>query len=566
MNRYRSKRNVMLILDIIAIEISFVVSITIRYSLLIKNLGSTLVKTTYFTYFAYALLLYIITFLIKGKPRLDRQSYREIIIQTIEHQLIFIAGYIVFFFIFKQEFTISRVVVCLFFSGNVVLTSLFRILYHNYCVKKNEEIASREEMIKKNEEIEDLEGLNYNDTRHCYIVGSKSIGQYGGYETFVMNLLQHHKDNKDIKYHVACKANGSGYMNLDKLPGAMRINDEEFAYCNAHCFLVKVPEKIGAAQAIYYDIRALKWACSHIEKNHISRPIVYILASRIGPFERKYVQRIHDAGGLVYQNPDGHEDWRRKWSFLIRKYWKLSERYAVKNADLVVCDSKAIETYIKEEYAAYKPKTTFIAYGTHLNPSILKDDDPKFQNWKAQHNLSNSYYCCIGRFVEENNYEIMIREFMASKTKKDFAIITTENPKYARQLQEKLNYKKDKRIKFVGTVYDPELLKKIREDAFAYFHGHEVGGTNPSLLESMGSTKLNLLYDVEFNREVAEDAAFYWNKEEGNLSRLIDKIDKICTKERNKYGELSKKRIREEYNWEYICLKYEKIIRKQCDI
>lgn len=62
----------------------------------------------------------------------------------------------------------------------------------------------------------------------------------------------------------------------------------------------------------------------------------------------------------------------------------------------------------------------------------------------------------------------------------------------------KLHFKSDKRIRFVGTVYDQELLKKIRENAYAYFHGHTVGGTNPSLIEALGSTDLNLLVDVGF--------------------------------------------------------------------
>ena len=72
---------------------------------------------------------------------------------------------------------------------------------------------------------------------------------------------------------------------------------------------------------------------------------------------------------------------------------------------------------------------------------------------------------------------------------------------------------KRQRIKFVGTVYDQELLKKIRENAYAYFHGHTVGGTNPSLIEALGSTDLNLLVNVGFNKEVAEDSALYWSRE-----------------------------------------------------
>jgi rhamnosyltransferase len=99
----------------------------------------------------------------------------------------------------------------------------------------------------------------------------------------------------------------------------------------------------------------------------------------------------------------------------------------------------------------------------------------------------------VGRFVPENNFETMIREFMASKSRKDLAIITTANDRFLAKLEKKLHFKQDPRIKFVGTVYDQDLLRKIRENAYAYLHGHLVDGTNPSLLESLSSTKLNLL-------------------------------------------------------------------------
>ena len=137
-------------------------------------------------------------------------------------------------------------------------------------------------------------------------------------------------------------------------------------------------------------------------------------------------------------------------------------------------------------------------------PSTLSDNDPKYTNWLKQHDLRDrQFYVSVGRFVPENNFETMIREFMKSKTDKDFAIITTKDDKFFTELDSKLHFSKDKRIKFVGTVYDKELLKKIRENAYAYFHGHEVGVTNPSLLEALGATKLNLLLGVGFNREVA---------------------------------------------------------------
>ena len=119
----------------------------------------------------------------------------------------------------------------------------------------------------------------------------------------------------------------------------------------------------------------------------------------------------------------------------------------------------------------------------------------------------------MGRFVPENNYEVVIKEFMKSNTKKDLVIITniTKN-KFYEKLKENTSFYKDSRIKFVGTVYDQQLLKKIREKAYCYIHGHEVGGTNPSLLESLAMTKINLLLDVGFNREVAMEGAIYFSK------------------------------------------------------
>lgn len=403
------------------------------------------------------------------------------------------------------------------------------------------------------------------EVQHVFLVGAKSLGAYGGYETFINKLTEYHQNNPKIKYHVACKANGDGSMNPYKTLGAEIINDHEFTYNNAHCFRVKIPEKLGPAQAIYYDVAALHESCEIIKRDKIPHPIVYIMACRIGPFMMHYYHKIHKLGGKVYLNPDGHEFLRAKWSAPIRKYWKISEQMMVKWSDLVICDSKTIEQYIHESYdgkgiKGRNPKTTFIAYGAETRKSKLEDNDKKLLDWYVQKGLKPfGYYLVVGRFVPENNYETMIKELMKSKSEKNLAIITNANQGFLDELDEKLGYRTDKRIKFVGTVYEEELLKKIRENAYGYFHGHEVGGTNPSLLEALGSTDLNLLLDVGFNREVAEDAALYWTKEDGNLSRLIERADRMSDEEREDWGEKARKRIKEAYSWEFICGKYEDV-------
>lgn len=380
--------------------------------------------------------------------------------------------------------------------------------------------------------------------QHVFIVGSKGIpGAYGGYETFVDKLTEYHQNNSEFTYHVACKSTEPG----------------EFEYHNARCFQIKVPD-IGPAQAIYYDVAALNACCTYIKNNHIEHPIVYILACRIGPFAAHFYKKIHALGGVVYVNPDGHEWMRAKWSAPVRKYWKISEGMMVKHSDLLICDSRNIEAYIHNRYDKYQPNTTFIAYGAESRKSNLADDDPKLLDWYEQKGLTcKNYYLVVGRFVPENNFETMIREFMKSNSKKDFAIITTANQVFLEQLEKKLHFQADPRIKFVGTVYDQELLMKIRENAYGYFHGHEVGGTNPSLLEALGCTDLNLLLGVGFNREVAQDAAIYWNKKKGNLAALIDRADELSKQEVAAYAQKARKRIASAYSWDFIASRYAEV-------
>ncbi len=380
--------------------------------------------------------------------------------------------------------------------------------------------------------------------QHVFIIGSKGIpAQYGGYETFVDKLTENQK-SQNLKYHVACAVDDANEVG-------------EFEYHGAHCFKI-LRRPIGAAQAITYDTDAFAWCLNFIEKNRIEHPIVYVLACRIGPFVGVYAKRLHKLGGILLVNPDGHEWMRAKWSAPVRKYWKISEKGMVKHADLLVCDSKNIERYIHEEYNALKPETTFVAYGADVRRSSLADDDQRWTGWLEEHGLKSfGYYLVVGRFVPENNYETMIREFMKSDTKRDFVLVTNVNDVFLNELEEKTHFRGDPRIKFVGTVYDQELLKKVRENAYGYFHGHEVGGTNPSLLEALASTRLNLLLDVGFNREVAEDSAFYWTKTPGNLASLIARADVLPEEEIERLDVASTMRIETAYSWLHITDLYE---------
>ena len=379
--------------------------------------------------------------------------------------------------------------------------------------------------------------------RDVFIIGSKGIpARYGGFETFVENLTAN-KVSESLRYHVSCLAS----------------NNKEFKHNQARCFNIRVPN-IGPAKAIYYDVMALRECIKYIKRNNIKNAIVYVLACRIGPFIGWYKKKLKRLGASLFVNPDGHEWKRAKWNSAIKAYWKFSEGLMIKHSDLLICDSINIESYINRNYSRFDPKTIYIAYGADISKSTLGDKDYTLINWYRKHNIKRKeYYLVVGRFVPENNYELMIKEFMKSKSKKDLVIITNvEKNKFYKELKEKTKFHTDDRIKFVGTIYDSELLKKVRENAYAYIHGHEVGGTNPSLLEALAATDFNLLFDVGFNREVAENGALYFNKENGSLTKIIDnELDKEII---SILGKKAKNRITSEYQWITIVNRYEDLL------
>lgn len=378
--------------------------------------------------------------------------------------------------------------------------------------------------------------------KDVFIIGSRGLpAQYGGFETFVEKLISH-KVSPAIRYHVACLSDES--------------TGKHFDYKGADCFTVN-PPKLGPARVIAYDMMAINYSLKLIKKEGIQAPIFYILGNTIGAFIVHFAKKIQSIGGILLVNPDGLEWKRAKWSKPVQSYLKYSEKEMTKYANLIISDNRGIETYIQNTYPW--SRTTFIAYGTDLSKTTLAAEDAPvrgwYQKWQTQ---EKDYYLILGRFVPENNYETAIREFMKSSTERDLVIICNhEGNAYFDELRQITGFDKDKRVKFVGTVYDQDLLKYIRNQAFAYIHGHEVGGTNPGLLEALAQTDLNLIYNVDFNHQVAQETALYWNKEDGNLSQLIDSVDGRVSFE--DLGDAAKANMKENYTWEKIVGEYEEL-------
>jgi len=378
--------------------------------------------------------------------------------------------------------------------------------------------------------------------QHVFIIGSRGLpAQYGGFETFVDQLVSH-QVSPDIQYHVACLSNDQAYQHFD--------------YKGVDCFTIKAP-KLGPARVIAYDMMAINYALKLIKKQGIEQPIFYVLGNTIGAFVAPFARKIHKLGGRFYINPDGLEWKRAKWAKPIQAYLKYSEKIMTRHADLVISDNPGIESYIKESYPW--SKTTYIAYGTDLSPTSLNSQYNKvrefYHKWQIQ---EKNYYLILGRFVPENNYETAIREFMASSTNRYLVIICNhEGHPFFEELRVRTGFDQDPRVKFVGTVYDQDLLKYIRKEAFAYIHGHEVGGTNPGLLEALAQTDLNLVLGVSFNQTVAKDSAQYWTKETGNLAHLIDQVDSL--EDVSEWGQLAKANMKQNFTWEKIVGEYEEL-------
>jgi rhamnosyltransferase len=377
-----------------------------------------------------------------------------------------------------------------------------------------------------------------------YIIGSKGIpAKYGGFETFIDKLVSGRK--ADIKYVIT----------------GMAEEKSEYQYKGARC--IQFVTGNSAISRMLHTFKALSFVNKDASADSTPK-VVYILGCRAGIFLPLFRPLLKHHGVSVYVNPDGAEWKRAKWNALAKLVVLLFEWLLVKNADVVVCDSMGIKDIMKAEFNVPERKLAFAAYGSEIYvppkqlPVKLKLN---YEDWASTHGiLDKPYFLMVGRFVPENNYELVIREFMASSTKADLVIISNvSDGKLKNFLYDELKIQTDPRIKLVGTLYDQDVLSVVRSKATAYIHGHEVGGTNPSLLEALGSTQVSIIFDVSFNREVAEDAGLYFTGEHGSLGKVTAKALALSDSERTIFEEQSKLRIKNHYSWPVIIEAYERL-------
>jgi glycosyltransferase involved in cell wall biosynthesis len=251
-------------------------------------------------------------------------------------------------------------------------------------------------------------------------------------------------------------------------------------------------------------------------------------------------------------NVDGLEWLRPKWKGLGTKYFYWASKLATKLYDEVINDSFAMADFYKKEFNA---ESTVIAYGANIryskNPELI-------YKW----NLSqNNYYLIVGRLIQDNNADIIVKEFVKSNSSKKLVIVG--DVPYKDEYADKIKSTKDSRIVFTGYIKDQDELAELYHNCFVYFHGHEFGGTNPTMLKALAYGCAVIALETVFTREMCEGDkhALYFTKERGNLKQLIGEVetdDSILQKLRAS----SRNRITENYTWEKITNQYIDLFKK----
>lgn len=379
--------------------------------------------------------------------------------------------------------------------------------------------------------------------KNLFIVGARGYhANYGGWETFVSNLVDNYKDKNTCIY-------------VTELSGDER-EDKVIKKISDNIYVIKIYiKKNGASKMFLYTMKAYLYILDYIKKNNIIGSYIYVLGLKLGPLLWFYkgLRRKNKINILV--NPDGLEHMRSKWNKVIQFCFLLSEWAMVKHCDMVVCDALGIQEYIQKKYK--KVKTVYIAYGADVPDLKEVDDDVILSEYGLS---SNDYLLMVGRCVPENNYELVISEFMKSNIDKKLIIVSNlSSSNYYKELVKVTNCNTDNRIIFIDGIYDKIKLSVVRKNAYLYIHGHSVGGTNPSLIEALSLTDLNILYDVCFNKDIGLDYCLYFKDEESLVKLLNDK--KLLDNSKKKFGKNLVKYVNSNFTWEIIVDKYKKLFR-----
>lgn len=386
---------------------------------------------------------------------------------------------------------------------------------------------------------------------NVFIIGLRGYTQnYGGWEAFAHGLLDNWSDPL-IHFYAFEKVTSKEEENTEEVNGVT-------------CIRVCEKEQ-GSSAMMKYDRKCTDYAVHYIKENNISNPILFHLGVRIGPYlylKRRQIKKNHI---MMMENSAGAE-WRRtKWNKLVQVYLYISAMMMAKSTDCMVCDNEGIRELYERILHGRKPKLDYVAYGVNEVPRVENEMPAEVQEYFDKWGIEkDGYYLILGRFIPENNYEMMFKGFHKSDTKRKLLVICnykTEIQKFYEHIKEATKFEEDSRIIMAGTMYDQKLLHYIRQNARGYIHGHSVGGTNPGLLEAMAETDMNILFNVDFNRYVGGETAVYFSSDD-ELAQRIAEVDASTAEERTQMGQKARQRMLDKYSWKHIVDEYNRVIRE----
>jgi glycosyltransferase involved in cell wall biosynthesis len=250
-------------------------------------------------------------------------------------------------------------------------------------------------------------------------------------------------------------------------------------------------------------------------------------------------------------NVDGMEWLRPKWQGIGSAYFKWAATMATRAFPVVITDASEMKRLYLERFGV---ETTYIAYGANIEPS----QHPEILE---QYGLKpRDYYLIASRLVPDNNADLIVKAFVRSKSQRLLAIAggaDYRGNKMEAAFLDSLRAAANERVRFLGHIDNSEHIKELHHHCFAYIHGHQFGGINPSLLKALGFSNCILALDTPFSREVLDDGRYgiLFSREPADLTAKINRLERD-PELAEEYRQRATKPIRDHFNWDLIAQEY----------
>lgn len=298
-----------------------------------------------------------------------------------------------------------------------------------------------------------------------------------------------------------------------------------------HCY--DPEDKLGTAGQFIYDLNCIL----DLRKRNVD------VILQLGYTSSSIWGWLLPTSTVVTTNMDGLE-WRRtKYSKKIQSFLLYAENLAIKYSDYLISDSKGIQDYLKNKY---NRDSCYIPYGADV---FQNPDEEILSEYKLE---KFNYDMLIARLEPENSIQIILDGVVKAQSKRPFLVVGNHATKYGEYLKNR--YQDFSQIHFLGGVYNMNKLDNIRYYSNVYFHGHTVGGTNPSLLEAMASSSLVCANNNPFNKYILGSDGLYFDTTE-DVAQILLETDKTSGCFQNMLN-ANLRKLAELYSWEKIVQQY----------